>query len=90
MKNTPTDVNGNEVSVGSKIKILSLSGDWYDQLPDDEKADVESMINEVFVVEEIDECGKPWLSKSWGNENGTECNSHCIALENHEMLLVNE
>jgi len=84
----PVDKDGQLIKVGSKVKILSLSGDWYEQLPDDEKSDINSMIGEIFTVEEIDEYGYPWVSKTWKNEDGTECNSHCIALESYEMLLV--
>ena len=54
---------GERLKLVKKVKLLSLSGDWYEQLPDDEKSDVESMIGEVLVVEEIDEYGYPWVTK---------------------------
>lgn len=76
--------------VGSKVRLLGLQGNWYDDLPPDEKIDVDSMINEVFEVEEIDEYGMPWISKSWPNEAEGTCNSHSIALASHEMELVDE
>lgn len=47
----PIDKNSTEVRVGSLVRVLSLSGEWFDALPEDEKADVESMIGEVFEVE---------------------------------------
>lgn len=50
----PKDRNGREVDVGSRVKLLGLSGRWLDELPADEKEDVLSMIGEVFEVEEID------------------------------------
>ncbi len=84
----PLDINSNEVNVGARVKLLKLSGNWFDELPNDEKADVASMINEIFEVEEIDEYGKPWIRKSWPNLKEGECHSHSIALERDEMELI--
>lgn len=84
----PVDKNGNEVTVGAKVRIIQLSGQWFDDLPEDEKEEVTSMIGEVFVVKEIDEYGSPWVSKSWNNEELGHYNSHCIALDANEMELV--
>jgi hypothetical protein len=60
--------------------VLNLSGKWLDDLPGDEKADVLSMIGEVFTVEEIDKHGQPWVRKR----------SHSVALESYEMEVVSE
>lgn len=93
MKNTPRrpeDKNGTLVRVGSLVRVLSLSGDWFDSLPEDEKENVQSMVGEVFVVEEIDEYGQPWVRKSWPNEAEGTCNSHSVALEPREMEYLDE
>lgn len=84
----PTDKNGRPVHIGSKVRLLCLSGNWLDELPSEEKQDVLSMIGEVFVVEEIDEYGHPWVRKSWPNEQEGRCHAHSIALDPHEMELV--
>lgn len=84
----PIDTNGCPVEVGTTVQLLSLSGQWLDDLPADERADVLSMIGEVFTVEEIDEHGHPWVRKSWPNEAEGLCHSHSIALEQHEMVVV--
>jgi hypothetical protein len=84
----PIDKNGTVVTVGQFVRVLGLSGDWFDKLPADERADVESMIGEVFSVEEIDEYGQPWVRKAWPNEAEGVCHSHSIALEPNEMELV--
>ncbi len=84
----PIDKNGKVVSVGSSVRILSLSGDWFERLPPDERVDVESMIGEVFVVEEIDEYGHPWVHKSWMNEAEGTYRAHSVALEPGEMECV--
>ena len=84
----PIDINGYPVTVGTKIRLLSLAGQWLDDLPAEEKNDVLSMIGEIFVVKEIDDYGYPWVQKSWPNETDGECHSHSVALERHEMEIV--
>jgi hypothetical protein len=84
----PRDRNGDSVDVGSRVRLLSLSGRWLEELPPDEKANVLSMIGEVFKIEEIDEYGCPWVSKWWHNEREGKGRSHSIALAPHEMELV--
>jgi hypothetical protein len=81
----PIDLNDTLVHVGSRVRLLSLSGNWFDSLPNEEKKNVQSMIGEVFEVEEIDEYGQPWVRKSWPNEAEGTCQSHSIALEPNEF-----
>jgi len=88
MSRQPLDRNGTLVSVGSLVRVLKLSGNWFDELPPEERARVESMIGEVFPVEEIDEFGQPWVRKSWPNDAEGTCMSHSVALEADEMELV--
>ena len=84
----PKDHLGRLVNVGDRVRLLSLSGNWLEDLPADEKADVLLMIGEIFEVESIDEYGCPWVRKSWvDNEDGT-CRGHSIALDSKEMELV--
>lgn len=82
------DKNGRPVTIGSKVRLLCLSGNWLDELPADEKENVLSMIGEIFEIEEIDAYGHPWVRKSWPNDEAGTCNSHSIALDAHEMELV--
>ena len=82
------DINGSPVTVGSTVRLLSLSGQWLEDLPAEERSDVMSMLGEIFVVEEIDEYGHPWVRKSWPNEAEGKCHSHSVALEQHEMEVV--
>ncbi len=84
----PKDKHGIVVSVGTRVRLLGLAGQWLDRLPDDEKKDVLSMIGETFEVEEIDEYGQAWVRKSWFDATGGVCNSHSIGLESHEMEVV--
>ena len=88
MSSNPKDKNGRTVTVGSRVRIVSLSGDWFENLPEDEIPDVHSMIGEVFEVEEIDEYGSPWVRRSWQNVKEGTCCGHSIALAPDEMELV--
>lgn len=84
----PLDRNGAVVRVGSRVRVLGLSGEWFDQLPQEESERVASMIGEVFQIEEIDEYGQPWICKRWLNEDEGTCQSHSVALEPREMLCI--
>jgi len=84
---TARDRNGAEVSVGTRIRIVSLSGGWLDELPPDKHARVMSMIGEVFEVEEFDDYGHPWVSKTWPID-GEFVFSHSLALDAAEMELA--
>ncbi len=85
---SPKDRSGKALHVGSRVRLLRLSGKWFDDLPQDEKRDVLSMIGEVFEVEEIDEYGQPWISKWWQDEGQRSLHSHSVALDPHETELV--
>ncbi|MCM5681584.1 hypothetical protein M8A51_18825 [Schlegelella sp. S2-27] len=86
----PQDRNGSVVRLGARVRLLGLSGRWLEELPQDERHDVLSMIGQVFEIEEIDGFGHAWVRKSWPDEAAGTCRSHSIALEPHEMELVSE
>jgi hypothetical protein len=88
LKPLPKDHLGNDVLVGSRVRLLKLSGNWFEQLPPEEKLRVSSMIGEIFEVEEIDEYGSPWIRKSWHDEQEGTYLEHSIALDAQEMELV--
>ncbi|WP_454831321.1 hypothetical protein [Pseudoxanthomonas wuyuanensis] len=86
----PNDKHGNIVGVGTRVRLIGLTGQWLEDLPADEKSAVLSMVGEVFEVEEIDEYGQAWVRKSWSDSQGGTCNSHSIGLAAHEMEVVND
>jgi hypothetical protein len=86
----PKDRNGNLVRIGTHVRLIALSGRWLDELPDDERVDVISMVGEVLEVEEIDEDGRPWIRKSWPDGDDGSCYGHSIALDPDEMEVVND
>ena len=83
----PNDRDGNEVFVGSLVRVLKLSGQWLDDLPNDERVRVLSIVGEILRVHEIDEHGRPWVKKEWW-ETAESCNIHDVALDADEMLIV--
>jgi hypothetical protein len=84
----PKDCNDIELGTGSRVRLLSLSGQWLNELPPDEIADVKSMIGKLFVIEEVDNYGQPWIRKSWIDSIEGTCHGHSIALEPHEAKCV--
>jgi len=84
----PIDRNGKVVSVGDLVRVIGLSGDWFDNLPSDERERVESMIGEVFAIEEIDEYGHPWVCKWWQDKEADTAQSHSVALDPSELEFV--
>jgi hypothetical protein len=87
---TAEDIDGRTVTVGSRVTVLGFSGDWYENLPVDEKPKIDSMIGESFTVEEIDQYGGAWISKSWHSPERDECEGHSVSLASSEMKLCSE
>ncbi len=83
-----SDKYGNAVTVGSWVRLISLSGQWLEELPDDEKDDVLSMVGDVHEVYEIDEYGLAWVSKSWPDDEEGRYRAHSIGLSPHEMEIA--
>ena len=81
----PKDRNGRSVAVGTRVRIVALSESFLSSLPDDELADVKSMIGEVFEVYEIDEYGSPWVGKGWETVAEGDYRGHHVALDSWEM-----
>lgn len=82
------DIHGALVTVGSSVRLLSLSEDWLHQLPAEEASELQSMIGKIFDVVEVDQYGGAWIVKSSSEEKGDSCRSHSLALEPHEMEIV--
>ncbi|MEW7987351.1 MAG: hypothetical protein ACH255_19895 [Candidatus Thiodiazotropha sp.] len=82
----PQDVNGKDVVVGSKVRVLSIDESLLKALTREEIADVKSMVGEVFEVYEIND---QYASiEKWWNRGEGRSESHSIALAKHEMELV--
>jgi len=83
------DRNGKPVAVGTRVRLLTVSGTWVEELPQQERIDVTSMIGGVFTVEEIDAWGSACIERRWDDGNGV-IHGHSIHLDPHEMEVVDD
>ena len=73
---------------GARVRLLKL-GDWVrTRLPADEIAELETMVGDVFEVQQIDENDVVWIEKEWLRPDGSLNHSHSLALEPDEMELA--
>jgi hypothetical protein len=88
MKNVMVaDKNGKEVKIGSKVKVLLIDPNITKHLPADEAHDIQSMLNDVLEVYEIDANERVWVEKWWNRGEG-KTESHSLALSSSEMELI--
>jgi len=78
------DSRGNMVSLGDRVRVVSLDPKFLASLPSEEVDDVRSMVGESFEVESIDEQGSAWVTKWWRRREG-ESRSHSVGLAPPEM-----
>lgn len=78
---------GRPVRIGNRVRVISLSQELLDSLPEDERPLVTQMINGIFEVDEIDQWGAAWVTKSWARGN-EEYDAHGIGLAPSEMELA--
>lgn len=81
------DRSGNSVTVGARVRVLTLSGPWLDHLSPSERTDVLSIVGEVHHIQEIDEYGQAWILREWRRSDGT-IDSHSVGLSSDEMELA--
>ena len=81
------DIKGKKVTVGSKVKVLRINPIITEYLPEDEVHDINSMINEVLEVYEIDKNGYAYVEKNWDRGEGMY-ESHRLPLSSSEMELI--
>jgi hypothetical protein len=81
------DCNGRPVSVGTRVRVLKIASSLERDLPLDERADLHSMVGEVFQIDEIDEYGSAWIEKTWREDNG-QSRSHRLSLDSDKMEAV--
>jgi len=81
------DIKGNKVKIGSKVKVIYIDPKITALLPENEVKDINSMLNEVFEVYEIDEYDGAWVEKWWRRGEG-KSESHSLSLSSKDMELV--
>lgn len=83
------DRNGRTVRLGSRVRIVHLSQEFLNSLPEDERPLVLEMLGNIFEVDEIDSHGSAWVTKCWDRRDGTY-DAHGIGLSCSEMELAPE
>lgn len=73
-----------EVQLGDIVRVLTLSEEFIQEFPEDERILIESMIGNFFKIIAIDEEGQACIMREWHDEKGI-MQTHVIALEAHEM-----
>jgi hypothetical protein len=81
------DCLGQPVCVGDRVKVVGFSDAFMRSLLPEDHAHISQMIGDVFVVEEIDDCGQAWVTK-WWSLGGGEIDAHGIGLASSEMELT--
>ncbi len=88
MNNHTKDRNGNIVKEGSNVKVVAIDPSVINKLNEKEKVNVNSMLGQVFEVEEIDNYGSAWVTKWWKSKE-SESFSHSLGLSSSEIELTN-
>ena len=83
------DINGNPVGIGTRVRLLKIADFLRRDLPKDEIERLDSMVGGIFVVDEIDEYGSPWILATWTQGEG-KCLIHSLALDSDEMEVVSQ
>lgn len=80
------DIEGNDIVVGSKVKVLSISEMVWEYLPEEEQSDLKSMIGDVLEVYEVSE--KFAFVEKWWHEGDGKSRCHSLSLGQEEMKLI--
>jgi hypothetical protein len=83
----PVDKHGNQVKVGSFVRVIEIDSYLLEILPDEEVDHVKSMLGEIFEVYEIDDYGCAQVEK-WWDYGGGRFGSHSLSLSSAEMEVV--
>ncbi|MFZ6773676.1 hypothetical protein ACO0LB_13250 [Undibacterium sp. SXout7W] len=82
--NQVVDCKNQTVHIGDIVRVVSLSNEFIENFPADERILIESMIGQFFKVIDMDEEGQPCVVREWHDEQGI-MQTHVIALESDEM-----
>ncbi|MBI3286338.1 MAG: hypothetical protein HYZ65_16030 [Burkholderiales bacterium] len=79
-----SDCKNQALAVGDIVRIVTLSKQFIDSFPADERILIESMIGNFFKIVATDELGQPCVVREWHDERGI-LQTHVIALDPEEM-----
>lgn len=86
-EHTIYDCKHQEVKLGDIVRVTSLSKQFINNFPEDERILIESMVGNFFKVIAIDEEGQACIMREWHDERG-QLQTHVIALDEEEMEKV--
>lgn len=69
------------------MRVIHLDDAIIKALPEEERLDVRSMLNDVLKVYDIDEYNQVWVEKTWDRGDG-KIESHSLGLSSQEIELV--
>jgi|JI9StandDraft_2_1071091.scaffolds.fasta_scaffold64129_2 hypothetical protein len=75
------------VAIGDIVRVTTLSTQFIQSFPEDERILIESMIGNFFKIIAIDEEGQACIMREWHDERG-QLQTHVIALDADEMEKV--
>ncbi len=81
------DRHGTEVKMGDIVRVVEVSAEFLDLLPDDERPHIERMLNNEYAIDDFPEPGKASVSIQWEFNDGTHGFGGLYMLS-HEFELV--
>jgi hypothetical protein len=84
---TTADRNGNPVTVGTRVRVISVPSSVLERVDVAERGRVASMAGETLEVYEVDAWGGAWVEK-WWHESEDKATSHSLSLRPAEMEVV--
>ena len=81
------DRHGNPIEVGDIVRVLEIPQCVLDTLDDEERPNIEAMLNNEYAVDELPEPGKASVSVWWKFEDGDHGYGGLYMLS-HEFELV--
>lgn len=81
------DKHGNVVKTGSFVRLLSFDPRVLERLPEDEIIKLNSMLNNIFMVHDIEEGGIVRLEKEWDHGAG-RTEMHALMVSGKDVELV--
>lgn len=81
------DKHGNIVQIGSLVRLLSFEPRILERLPKDEVIKLNSMLNDIFPVQDIEDGTKIRIEKMWDHGEG-RIEVHALLVSGEDVELV--
>lgn len=81
------DRNGKTVEIGSFVRLLNFNSRFLERLPEDEKIKLNSMLNDILEVYNIEEGRIISVMKTWDYGNG-HTESHALGVSSDDIEFI--